>query len=112
MFLFHLSCYLCLGGWEPNIFIIFICADHIGTSLGFVNAEDPCCGGNFPPFICFKGTNSNTSSVLCDDRSKFVFWDAFHPTEAANIIMARKLLNGDESISYPINIIKLYNYKP
>ncbi|KAL6349543.1 hypothetical protein AAG906_034200 [Vitis piasezkii] len=79
---------------------------------GFVNAGDPCCGGYLPPFICFKGPNANTSSVLCDDRSKYVFWDAYHPTEAANRIMARKLLNGDESISYPINIGNLYNYKP
>ncbi|KAF8379796.1 hypothetical protein HHK36_029245 [Tetracentron sinense] len=80
---------------------------------GFENANDPCCGSNFPPFICFKGKGqdaSRSSSNLCDDRSKYVFWDAYHPTEAANVIIAEKLLNGDQSISSPINIRELYNY--
>ncbi|XP_030955824.1 GDSL esterase/lipase At5g41890 [Quercus lobata] len=76
---------------------------------GFENANDPCCGGNFPPFVCFKGPNAKTSA-LCDDRSKYVFWDAYHPTEAANIIIAKMLLDGDESVSFPINIRELYNY--
>ncbi|XVF10307.1 hypothetical protein REPUB_Repub07fG0171300 [Reevesia pubescens] len=78
---------------------------------GFENADEPCCGGYFPPFICFKSGNANSSSsALCDDRSKYVFWDAYHPTEAANLIIAKQFLDGDESCSYPINIRKLYNY--
>lgn len=76
--------------------------------LGFEDANGPCCGGYFPPFVCFKGRN--ISSALCDDRSKYVFWDAYHPTEAANVIIAKRLLDGDESISSPINIRQLYNY--
>ncbi|KAK3030676.1 hypothetical protein RJ639_035880 [Escallonia herrerae] len=78
---------------------------------GFENANDPCCGGYFPPFVCFKGKDANTSSVLCNDRAKYVFWDAYHPTEAVNLIIAEKLLNGDESASSPINIRELYDYK-
>lgn len=79
--------------------------------VGFVNNDGPCCGGYFPPFLCFKGENANTnSSALCDDRSKYVFWDAYHPTEAANLIIADKLLNGDKSVCYPMNIHQLYNY--
>ncbi|KAK2981928.1 hypothetical protein RJ640_019148 [Escallonia rubra] len=77
---------------------------------GFENANDPCCGGYFPPFVCFKGKDANTSSVLCNDRAKYVFWDAYHPTEAVNLIIAEKLLNGDESASSPINIRELYDY--
>ncbi|XP_058084525.1 GDSL esterase/lipase At5g41890 [Magnolia sinica] len=78
---------------------------------GFENAYDPCCGGNFPPFICFKGHNKNESSDLCKDRSKYVFWDAYHPTEAANIIIAGKLLDGDETVASPINLRQLYSYR-
>lgn len=79
---------------------------------GFENAEDPCCGGYFPPFVCFKGSDANTSSFLCEDRSKYLFWDAYHPTEAANIIVAESLLNGGQSVSSPINIRELYRYGP
>ncbi|KAI9173858.1 hypothetical protein LWI28_007705 [Acer negundo] len=80
---------------------------------GFENANKPCCGGYFPPFVCFKGRNANTTSTssgLCEDRSKYVFWDAYHPTEAANLIISNKLLYGDKSICSPINLRQLYNY--
>ncbi|KAI8546121.1 hypothetical protein RHMOL_Rhmol07G0091800 [Rhododendron molle] len=80
--------------------------------FGFENAEDPCCRGYFPPFVCFKGSDANTSSFLCEDRSKYLFWDAYHPTEAANIIVAESLLNGGQSVSSPINIRELYRYSP
>ncbi|CAK9167449.1 unnamed protein product [Ilex paraguariensis] len=77
---------------------------------GFENADDPCCGGYFPPFVCYQGNHASTSSVLCNDRAKYVFWDAYHPTEAANVIIAEKLLNGDKTASSPINIRELYHY--
>ncbi|KAL4019199.1 hypothetical protein IC575_022844 [Cucumis melo] len=79
---------------------------------GFVNAKQPCCVGYFPPFICYKDRqNQSSTSFLCDDRSKYVFWDAYHPTEAANIIIAKELLDGDETITSPINIRQLYAYR-
>ncbi|KAM3271138.1 GDSL esterase/lipase [Capsicum chacoense] len=77
---------------------------------GFENSDKPCCGGYFPPFVCYKGKNANTSSVMCDDRGKYVFWDAYHPTEAANVIIADKFLNGDPTVISPINIRHLHNY--
>ncbi|XP_078163029.1 GDSL-like Lipase/Acylhydrolase superfamily protein [Carex rostrata] len=76
------------------------------SQYGFVNAEEPCCGASFPPFLCL-----NSSSILCADRSKYVFWDAYHPTEAMNNIIASKFLDGDSRIVHPINIRKLYQYK-
>lgn len=78
--------------------------------VGFQNGDDPCCGGYFPPFVCFKGKNVNASSILCKDRAKYVFWDAYHPTEAANLIIAEKLLYGDLSVCSPMNIRQLYHH--
>ncbi|KAL6651248.1 hypothetical protein ACP70R_010173 [Stipagrostis hirtigluma subsp. patula] len=72
---------------------------------GFDNALDPCCGGSLPPYLCISIANSSFS--LCEDRSKFVFWDAFHPTEAANFIVAGRLLDGDASAASPINVREL-----
>ncbi|CAH8368700.1 unnamed protein product [Eruca vesicaria subsp. sativa] len=71
---------------------------------GLENADKPCCGGYFPPFTCFKGPNQNSSQAACEDRSKFVFWDAYHPTEAANLIVAKALLDGDQTVATPFNI--------
>ncbi|CAD5333693.1 unnamed protein product [Arabidopsis thaliana] len=72
--------------------------------FGLKNADKPCCGGYFPPFACFKGPNQNSSQAACEDRSKFVFWDAYHPTEAANLIVAKALLDGDQTVATPFNI--------
>lgn len=74
--------------------------------VGFESANAPCCGGYFPPFLCFKGDNELD---LCDDRSKYVFWDAYHPTEAANFIIAKQLLDGKDNVTTPISIRQLYN---
>ncbi|GJN01987.1 hypothetical protein PR202_ga19295 [Eleusine coracana subsp. coracana] len=77
---------------------------------GFDNALDPCCGGSFPPFLCIGMANSSSSS-LCKERSKYVFWDAFHPTEAANFVVAAKLVDGDAAAASPINVRQLYQYQ-
>lgn len=63
---------------------------------GFENADALCRGGFFPPFDCY-----NAASVMCDDRSKYMFWDAYRPTEAANAVVAQELLDGDQTRSYP-----------
>ncbi|KAG2241523.1 hypothetical protein Bca52824_096491, partial [Brassica carinata] len=77
-------------------------------SYGFESEKVPCCslagkvGGLIP---------CGPSSKVCLDRSKYVFWDPYHPTEAANIIIARRLLSGDTSDIFPINIRQLANLK-
>ncbi|KAF5960715.1 hypothetical protein HYC85_001924 [Camellia sinensis] len=37
-------------------------------------------------------------------QNQYVFWDAFHPTQAANEILARKAYSGPPSDCYPINV--------
>ncbi|KAL9287047.1 GDSL esterase/lipase [Arabidopsis thaliana] len=78
------------------------------SSYGFESEKIPCCslvgkvGGLIP---------CGPPSKVCMDRSKYVFWDPYHPTEAANIIIARRLLSGDTSDIYPINLWQLANLK-
>ncbi|OMO65848.1 Lipase, GDSL [Corchorus olitorius] len=75
-------------------------------SYGFDNAEFACCqvigehGGLVP---------CGNLSRVCSDRSKYVFWDPFHPTEAVNLIMAKQALDGDINYVSPINIRQLIN---
>uniref|UniRef100_A0A0A9E2Q2 GDSL esterase/lipase n=1 Tax=Arundo donax TaxID=35708 RepID=A0A0A9E2Q2_ARUDO len=71
---------------------------------GFTVLDQGCCG---------VGRNNGQITCLpmqqpCDDRSKYVFWDAFHPTEAANRIYAAKAFNSTStSDAYPINVSQL-----
>ncbi|KAM1715249.1 hypothetical protein ACFX12_025757 [Malus domestica] len=56
------------------------------TASGFKVSNLPCCnvatniGG-----LCLP------NSQVCSNRRDYVFWDAFHPTDAANAVLADKL---------------------
>ncbi|RRT60747.1 hypothetical protein B296_00044740, partial [Ensete ventricosum] len=60
------------------------------TSYGFENAVSGCCAtGLFEMgYMC-----SSRSPFTCTDANKYVFWDAFHPTEKMYRIIADRLMN-------------------
>ncbi|KAF6152380.1 hypothetical protein GIB67_028422 [Kingdonia uniflora] len=71
--------------------------------LSFTVIDRGCCG---------IGRNSGQITCLpfqtpCMNRKQYVFWDAFHPTEEVNIIMARKVFSGGTDVVYPMNIQQL-----
>ncbi|KAB1210927.1 hypothetical protein CJ030_MR6G019682 [Morella rubra] len=74
------------------------------ASSGFEVVDKGCCG---------VGRNNGQITCLplqqpCADRSKYLFWDAFHPTEAANIAFAKNSFSSQtQSYAYPINIQQL-----
>ncbi|XP_028801619.1 GDSL esterase/lipase At1g33811-like [Neltuma alba] len=73
-----------------------------GSSYGFEVMDKGCCG---------VGRNNGQITCLplqqpCEDRNKYLFWDAFHPTEVANILLA-KMSYTSQSYTYPINIQQL-----
>ncbi|XP_051137566.1 GDSL esterase/lipase At5g41890 [Andrographis paniculata] len=91
-----------------DIFLEII--DNYGD-YGFGNNDGPCCGGYVPPFFCYDGNGNNATAAACPNRSAYVFWDAYHPTDAANRIVADRLLDGDENDCSPVNIRQLYYHE-
>ncbi|KAF5480017.1 hypothetical protein F2P56_000793, partial [Juglans regia] len=84
-----------LNGRLPNAKLIFAdtypaVLDLIDnpTTYGFKISNTSCCnvdsniGG-----LCLP------NSKLCSNRSEYVFWDAFHPSDAANAVLAEKLFS-------------------
>ncbi|KAH6775140.1 GDSL-like Lipase/Acylhydrolase superfamily protein [Perilla frutescens var. hirtella] len=72
-------------------------------SYGFLVVNRGCCG---------IGRNRGQITCLpfetpCPNRNRYIFWDAFHPTEAVNILLGKKAFNGDTDVVYPINIEQL-----
>ncbi|KAH6789018.1 GDSL-like Lipase/Acylhydrolase superfamily protein [Perilla frutescens var. frutescens] len=73
-------------------------------TYGFEVVDKGCCG---------VGKNNGQITCLplqtpCDNRQLYIFWDAFHPTENANILLAKKAYSSkSRSFSYPINIQQL-----
>ncbi|CAA0838732.1 GDSL esterase/lipase [Striga hermonthica] len=74
-------------------------------SYGFSVVNRGCCG---------TGRNRGQITCLpfqtpCPDRKKYVFWDAYHTTEAMNIVLAQKAFNGSTDFVYPVTIEQLAN---
>ncbi|XVF50111.1 hypothetical protein PTKIN_Ptkin04bG0069100 [Pterospermum kingtungense] len=55
---------------------------------GFNNSDSPCCslGRIRPALTCLP------ASTLSKDRSKYVFWDEYHPSDSANELIANELI--------------------
>ncbi|EFJ38217.1 hypothetical protein SELMODRAFT_403122 [Selaginella moellendorffii] len=71
-----------------------------GGSYGLSNVRDACCGQG-----AFNGNAICTgASTLCADRSSFLWWDPYHPTEAVNKIITDRLLDGPPSDISPMNL--------
>ncbi|KAK3426526.1 GDSL esterase/lipase At1g33811 [Eucalyptus grandis] len=74
------------------------------ANYGFEVIDKGCCG---------VGRNNGQITCLplqqaCTNRTKYLFWDAFHPTEAANIMLAKASYSSrTQSFTYPINIQQL-----
>ncbi|KAJ7555973.1 hypothetical protein O6H91_05G063700 [Diphasiastrum complanatum] len=100
-----------LGSTLPGSYFVYgnsynIVADIIYNPLlyGFQRTDSACCGavGPYNGLIpCFP------VAPLCPDRSASFFWDAYHPSDAGNNIVARKFLDGNLNEVYPLNVRQL-----
>ncbi|KAI3506026.1 hypothetical protein L1887_28379 [Cichorium endivia] len=71
------------------------------TSYDFENVNNGCCH--------MPGLHNGLSpclphATICQDRSKYIFWDSFHVTETTNLIIAKSMLDGDSNVISPTNI--------
>ncbi|TKY54249.1 GDSL esterase/lipase [Spatholobus suberectus] len=75
------------------------------VALGFDNPSSACChvAGRFGGLLPCSPT-----SKVCWDRPKYVFWDPYHPSDAANVIIAKRLLDGSSNDISPVNIRRLF----
>lgn len=69
-----------------------------------------CCGYGGPPYNYnhFKACMS-AEMQLCDVGARFISWDGVHFTEAANAIVAAKVLTGEYSTPPRVTIASLVN---
>ncbi|KAL9245759.1 hypothetical protein vseg_019374 [Gypsophila vaccaria] len=76
------------------------------NKYGFKTASVACCGngGQYAGIV-----PCGPQSSLCKDRDKHVFWDPYHPSEAANVLIAKQLLDGDTKYISPVNLRQLRN---
>ncbi|KAA8521120.1 hypothetical protein F0562_011727 [Nyssa sinensis] len=70
------------------------------ASYGFNVVDKGCCGigRNQGQITCLP------FAIPCSNRNQYVFWDAFHPTQAANAILAQRAYSAPPNDCYPINV--------
>ncbi|CAN1770993.1 GDSL esterase/lipase At5g55050 [Linum perenne] len=73
------------------------------ASYGFKEVNTACCGtGKLnAEFFCTPDAN------ICSNREQTLFWDMYHPTQAASKLAASTLYNGGRPFVAPINFKQL-----
>lgn len=76
---------------------------HNPSSYGFTVAKQGCCGNGRDggEFTCLP------LQQPCPNRDQYLFWDSFHPTQAANAILAQRGYSQYATNGYPLNIYQL-----
>ncbi|CAM8995971.1 unnamed protein product [Rhodiola kirilowii] len=79
----------------------FVLKNPIG--FGFTEIKSACCGNG-----TFNGeAPCNVSAYVCSNRNEHLFWDRFHPSQAAANLTALTLYDGSTIFVSPINFRQL-----
>ncbi|KAI7993753.1 GDSL esterase/lipase [Camellia lanceoleosa] len=90
----------------PDAQFIFINVTQISSGdpsvIGITVTNAPCCTVSPTTGKCVA------NQVPCNNRSMFEFWDAFHPTEIANVLVGSRAYNAQTPLdAYPLDIRRL-----
>lgn len=70
--------------------------------FGFSEVKEACCGIGPSKIIgCLP------ISMLCYNRTSYIFWDPYHPTEATTRLLTKIIFNGSFPYVFPINVKQL-----
>ncbi|KAK9743329.1 hypothetical protein RND81_03G232600 [Saponaria officinalis] len=73
---------------------------------GFRNVTSPCC--ELKEIMPGVGVSCKAGGTVCKDRSRYVFFDGQHNTEAVNAVIAAKAFASNrKSEAYPFNLQRL-----
>ncbi|XP_050227127.1 GDSL esterase/lipase At4g16230-like [Mercurialis annua] len=76
------------------------------SRFGFKEIKKACCGsgGDYNgDYGCYEPIKPN----LCRNRSEYLFWDLYHPSQAASQLLADTLYSGDALYMTPMNFSQL-----
>uniref|UniRef100_A0A0D9VAI3 GDSL esterase/lipase n=1 Tax=Leersia perrieri TaxID=77586 RepID=A0A0D9VAI3_9ORYZ len=76
------------------------CVDQVNQMVGFTVVDSGCC-------VLGEDGTCEPYAQPCETREQHVFWDAYHPTQAVNLILAQKAFNGSHDHVYPLNLQQL-----
>ncbi|KAE8659444.1 signal recognition particle 43 kDa protein [Hibiscus syriacus] len=78
-------------------------SQRISQANDFTDVKTACCGNGTLNAQGFCTPKAN----LCSNRDEYLFWDMFHPTQAASKLAAFTLYGGERRFVSPINFSQL-----
>ncbi|KAH0457070.1 hypothetical protein IEQ34_014977 [Dendrobium chrysotoxum] len=87
--------------WDAFSFALNVIENY--ANYGFKNQNTACCGGGKwkGQVLCLPVFSP------CQNRSEYVFWDPYHPTDAFNVIASKDAYQGNLQASFPRNVQQL-----
>lgn len=86
-----------------RLFLQYICIFAHFLAAGLEEVKSACCGGG--RFNAERGCTP--ISRCCSDRSKYLFWDLMHPTQATSKFAGLAFYDGPAQFVSPISIKQL-----
>ncbi|XP_044970448.1 GDSL esterase/lipase At1g71691-like [Hordeum vulgare subsp. vulgare] len=74
-----------------------------GSGFNLTVLDTACCAGAGR----FGEGQCNSSATLCPNRANFMFWDGFHPTDAAASLAALEIFTDTGNYLHPMNVGQL-----
>ncbi|KNA16549.1 hypothetical protein SOVF_088330 [Spinacia oleracea] len=87
-----------------DTYTVFLNLIEQPATYGFKESKAACCGGLgnlHAKLACLP------FSTYCSNRSDHVFWDLYHPTEAADRIIVDTAFSGPRKYAFPVNVQQL-----
>ncbi|KAI8006266.1 GDSL esterase/lipase [Camellia lanceoleosa] len=86
-----------------DIYGVFVRFIQTPSTFGFNEVKSACCGlGNLRAQVpCLP------ISSYCSNRSDHIFWDLYHPTEAATRIFVDTIFHGSQQYTVPMSVEQL-----
>ncbi|XP_042946716.1 GDSL esterase/lipase 1-like isoform X2 [Carya illinoinensis] len=100
-----------LKGFKYSITDIYSIGSQIMNNplkYGFKEGKAACCGSGPYRGLRTCGVTGVNGSVqgyeLCENPNEYVTFDTSHPTERTNLLYAKAMWNGNQSVTWPYNI--------
>lgn len=72
-------------------------------NVGFEYGNVSCCGSG----LFAAEAPCIPTTPYCEERSAYVFWDRFHPSDRCNDLVANLIVSGSFPDVHPFNLLQL-----
>ncbi|KAE8724921.1 putative Kinase protein with adenine nucleotide alpha hydrolases-like domain [Hibiscus syriacus] len=93
----------CVKDLNDQAEAFFSTMDTLMRNLNFIDVKNACCGNGTLKAESF----CTPSAKLCSNCHQYLFWDLFHPAQAASKMVAFKVYSGEPEYVTPINFSQL-----